>query len=117
MGAFFLLRAQYMPHASLASKEHNTCRMLAWCWQLLISNVSSLLRINPAKVQDFFGIYYNLKENPANIQDFFTFSAKKRAVAHKSCINAGFFENGNKVGKNDVLLHHFRNGDEFGRAY
>jgi len=53
-----------------------------------------------------------LKVNPANIQEFYVFSAKKRASAHKSCINAGFFENGNKIGKNDVLLHHYWIGSE-----
>jgi len=45
--------------------------------------------------------------NPANIQEFSPFSAKKGSIAQKSCIFAGFFKNSNKLGKNDVFLHHF----------
>jgi len=42
------------------------------------------------------------------VQDFLTFSAKKGAIAHKSCIViAGFFKNRTKIGNNDVFLHHF----------
>jgi len=67
----------------------------------------SLFSINPAKVQDFFRNEDSLKENPANIQEFFTFSAKKGFSAHKSCINAGFFNNANKNGNNDALLHYY----------
>jgi len=48
-----------------------------------------------------------LKGNPANIQDFLTFSAKKEPIAQKSCIIAGIFKNSNKIGKNDVFMHHF----------
>jgi len=44
--------------------------------------------------------------NPANIQDFLTLSAEMRSIAHKSCIIAGFFNNSNKIGKNDVFMHH-----------
>jgi len=65
------------------------------------------MRINPAKVQDFYGIYDSLKENPANIQEFLNLLDKKGEIAHKSCIIAGFYKNGNKTGKNDVLLHHY----------
>jgi len=63
--------------------------------------------INPAKVQDFYRIKDSLRANPAKVQEFFTISAKKETSVHKSCINAGFFNNRNKIGKYDVLLHHF----------
>jgi len=75
------------------------------------------LRGNPAKVQDFSRIEDNLKVNPAKMQEFFAFSAKKGSSAHKSCTNAGFFNKGNKIEKNDVLLHHYWIGKEIGRAY
>jgi len=48
-----------------------------------------------------------LKGNPANIQEFLTFSAKRGAIAHKSCIIAGFFDKRYKTRKNDVFLHHY----------
>jgi len=67
----------------------------------------NLFRINPAKVHDFSRTAVNLREIPANIQEFNNFSGKKGVSAHKSCINAGFFNNGNKFVKNDVLLHHY----------
>jgi len=62
-----------------------------------------MLTINPAKVQDFYRNEYSLRENPANIQEFYAFSVKRGSSAHKSCINAGFFNKGSKIGKNDVL--------------
>jgi len=65
-----------------------------------------LLRINPVKVHHFFRIEANLEGNPANIQEFLTFSAKKGAIAYKSCTIAGFYNNSNKNGKNDVFSHH-----------
>jgi len=49
-----------------------------------------------------------LKGNPAKIQEFLTISAKKGAIAQKSCIIAGFNNKSNKIGKNDVILHQFR---------
>jgi len=67
-------------------------------------SVTYLLTINPAKVQDFYRVEGNLEGNPANIQEFYAFSVKMGSSAHKSCINAAFFNNGNKTGKNDVFL-------------
>jgi len=67
----------------------------------------ALNRMNPAKVQDFYRIEYILKVNPANIQEVYTFTFKEGSSAHKSCINAGFLDKRNKIGKNDVLLHHY----------
>jgi len=58
-----------------------------------------------------------LWEIPANIQDFYTFSAKMGACAHISCINAGFFKNGNKIEKYNVLLHHYWIGSEIERVF
>jgi len=74
---------------------------------LLQASKFDVLPINPAKVHDFPRIEGSLKEFPANVQEFLSFLSKKRAIAHKSCIIAGFFNYGSKTGKNDVFSHHF----------
>jgi len=44
------------------------------------------------------------------------FRLNRGSSAHKFCINAGIFNNGNKIGNNDTLLHHYWIGKEFGLA-
>jgi len=63
--------------------------------------------INPANIHHLFRIEASLKGYPANIQEFLAFSAKKGDFVHKSCIIAGFLNNGSKTEKNNVFLHHY----------